>query len=92
MERCKNAMDHPRDEKRVTCILGLFGGQPALEDCEVCSQYSGPSRGLGDTVANVFKKTGVTKVVETVTGNKDCGCNKRRAALNKRFPKDKTDA
>ncbi len=44
--------------------------------------------GAGDVVQAVAKATGieaVVKTVEKVTG-KDCGCNKRREALNKAIP------
>lgn len=49
------------------------------------------SRGLGDTVEKFTKATGIKKVVDTVnkaTGG-DCGCNKRRDALNRVFPYNK---
>jgi hypothetical protein len=48
------------------------------------------SRGLGDSIANFTKATGIKKVVDTVakaTG-KDCGCGKRKDALNRVFPYD----
>jgi len=52
------------------------------------------SKGLGDTVEKFTTVTGIKKVVETVakaTG-KDCGCNKRKDALNRAFPyKQKTN-
>ena len=51
------------------------------------SEYK-KSRGLGDTIEKFTKATGIKKVVDTVakaTG-KDCGCNKRKQALNKAFP------
>jgi len=35
-------------------------------------------------VESVAKATGVAKLVETVVG--DCGCEKRKVALNRRFP------
>jgi len=47
-----------------------------------------PSRGLGDTIERFTTLTGIKKVVETVakaTGT-DCGCKKRRDALNLAFP------
>ena len=47
------------------------------------------SKGLGDTIEKITKATGIKKVVEKVTGEKDCGCKKRREALNKRFPYNK---
>jgi hypothetical protein len=49
------------------------------------------SRGLGDTVEKITTVTGIRKVVETVakaTG-KDCGCPKRKEALNRAFPYQK---
>lgn len=46
------------------------------------------SKGLGDTVEKFTTVTGIKKVVETVAkaAGKDCGCNKRRDALNRVFP------
>ena len=38
---------------------------------------------------SVAKATGIDKVVKAVVGE-DCGCNKRKVALNKRFPFVKT--
>ena len=49
-------------------------------------------KGLGDTIESITKATGIKKVVETVTkaaGVKDCGCGKRKDALNKLFPYNK---
>ena len=46
------------------------------------------SKGLGDTIEKITKTTGIKKVVDElskVTG-KDCGCKKRKEALNKAFP------
>jgi hypothetical protein len=46
-------------------------------------------KGLGDTVEVVTTATGIKKTVETVTkamGKEDCGCNRRKEALNKAFP------
>lgn len=46
------------------------------------------SKGIGDTIEKITTATGIKKVVETVakaTG-KECGCNKRRDALNRAFP------
>ena len=50
--------------------------------------YLGESRGLGDTIANITKATGIKKVVDTIaeaTGA-DCGCPKRQETLNEMFP------
>ena len=46
------------------------------------------SKGLGDTIEKVTTATGIKKVTEAVskaTGS-DCGCSKRRDALNRAFP------
>jgi hypothetical protein len=43
------------------------------------------SKGLGDTIEKITTATGIKKVVEAVAG-KDCGCSKRRDALNRAFP------
>ena len=47
------------------------------------------SKGLGDTVEKFTKATGLkslTEIAFSVAGYKDCGCNKRKAWLNKQFP------
>jgi hypothetical protein len=46
------------------------------------------SKGLGDTIEKITTATGIKKVVETVAKvtNKDCGCGKRKEALNRSFP------
>ena len=52
------------------------------------TQVTKTSRGLGDTVQKISKAVGADKVAkafEKVTG-KDCGCNKRKDALNRAFP------
>ena len=43
------------------------------------------SEGLGDTLENVFKATGIDKVAKWIAGE-DCGCDKRKEKLNKMFP------
>jgi hypothetical protein len=49
---------------------------------------SRPLRGLGDAVAAVTEATGIAAAVKAVSKalGKDCGCGKRRQALNERFP------
>jgi hypothetical protein len=44
------------------------------------------SKGLGDSIEKITKATGIKKVVNKITGNKDCGCNKRKDTLNRLFP------
>ena len=46
-------------------------------------------KGLGDSVENFLRKTGIKSMVKTgakLAGVKDCGCNKRKQALNKSVP------
>lgn len=48
-----------------------------------------PAEGLGDIIAKITHATGVDKLAEGVAhlvGEKDCGCNKRREALNELVP------
>jgi hypothetical protein len=42
------------------------------------------SEGLGDTIEKVLEVTGIAKVDKWVLGE-DCGCEERKAALNKLF-------
>tara|TARA_R110001592_G_scaffold108748_2_gene303863 strand:- start:1366 stop:1530 length:165 start_codon:yes stop_codon:yes gene_type:complete len=44
------------------------------------------SKGLGDTIEKITKATGIKNIVNLVTNDSDCGCNKRKEALNKAFP------
>jgi len=43
------------------------------------------SKGLGDTIEKVFKKTGINYIAKKALGE-DCGCDKRKKKLNKMFP------
>jgi|TARA_R100000935_G_scaffold26202_1_gene46140 hypothetical protein len=49
------------------------------------------SKGLGDSIENFTRATGIKTVVDTVAkaAGKDCGCNKRKDALNRMFPYEK---
>ena len=49
------------------------------------------SKGLGDSIEKFTKATGIKKVVDAVAKatDRDCGCNKRKNALNKAFPYNK---
>jgi hypothetical protein len=42
------------------------------------------SKGLGDSIAKFTKVTGIEKIANKISS--DCGCNKRRELLNKKFP------
>ena len=48
------------------------------------AKFQEKSKGLGDTVEKITKATGVKKVVKSVFGD-DCGCDERKAKLNKMF-------
>ena len=43
-------------------------------------------KGLGNTIENITKATGIKKIVELFADGKDCGCDKRKETLNKLFP------
>jgi hypothetical protein len=73
------------------CALKLFDGRPTEDDCAGCMHYRGKDRGLGDKVHNVIAATGISTAVKKITGGRDCGCGKRRAALNKAFPNKEQD-
>ena len=42
--------------------------------------------GLGDVIQKVTDSTGISYVVKKIAGKKDCGCEKRKDALNRAFP------
>ena len=47
------------------------------------------SKGLGDSIDRFTKITGIKSLVQMgtkIAGKKDCGCNKRKETLNKKFP------
>lgn len=52
-------------------------------------KLSEPSKGLGDTIEKITTVTGIKKAVKAIAnkaGIEDCGCDKRRDALNRVFP------
>lgn len=70
----------PNESSCFECKHGIPWG------CE--KQKEQKSRGLGDTVEKVTRKSGVKKIVNLyskVTG-KPCGCDDRQTALNKKKP------
>ena len=47
------------------------------------------SKGLGDTIEKFTKATGIHSLAQMgarAVGKKNCGCKKRKEALNKAFP------
>jgi len=50
------------------------------------------SKGLGDSIEKFTTLTGIKSFAQMTAkamGKKDCGCKKRKEALNKMFPYDK---
>ena len=50
---------------------------------------SNKSKGLGDSIEKITKMTGISNLAQMgakALGKKDCGCNKRKEALNKAVP------
>ena len=43
------------------------------------------SKGLGDSIEKITKLTGIKSLTNKITKG-GCGCNKRKAWLNKQFP------
>lgn len=62
-----------------------YGDRPSRGVCSICPHYDGPPRGAGDVVHAIATATGIARVVEKVAG-RDCGCARRRAALNAAIP------
>ena len=54
------------------------------QDIEPQKEAEQPSRGLGDTIEKIAKATRIDKAVKFIAGE-DCGCNERKAKLNKLF-------
>lgn len=52
------------------------------------AKYDSQTEGLGDVVEKFTTATGIKKAVEFVAGE-DCGCDQRKEALNRLFPKRK---
>jgi len=77
--KCRHLQGHCTN---MEAIAHRFIPSPGV--CSVCPHYDGPARGLGDIVHTVARVTGVAAVVDAVAPN--CGCQKRREALNERFP------
>ena len=51
--------------------------------------YSGPSRGLGDSIEKFTRLTGIQSLAQMgarAMGKQGCGCKGRQEALNKAIP------
>jgi|TARA_R110002020_G_scaffold47639_3_gene135471 hypothetical protein len=44
------------------------------------------SKGLGDSVEKLARRTKIKNLVKRLAKGKDCGCKKRQNKLNKMFP------
>lgn len=93
MEASRSTLSTPHDacaflvsrpERRCVHVAVLRPVTP--DDCASCSYYTGQFRGLGDIVHSVAVATGIAAVVKW--SGVDCGCGKRRAALNAALPQD----
>ena len=58
------------------------GDKRTREYKEFKAKFEDQSKGLGDTVEKITEATGVKKVVKALFGE-DCGCDERKAKLNK---------
>ena len=70
-------------------MLDLVAGQAkGVEQLEENGIVKMKSRGLGDSIHNFTKATGIKSVVDKVSEglNIPCGCEARRQALNKIVP------
>jgi hypothetical protein len=47
-------------------------------------------KAIKEQIKKLKEATGIKKVVNKITGDKDCGCNKRKEILNKIVPYKKT--
>jgi hypothetical protein len=67
----------------------LVSPKPVKSSVKTTNKTMAQQKGLGDTIAEFTKVTGLDKIAERVAkaaGKEDCGCNKRRETLNKKFP------
>jgi len=60
------------------------GDKRTKEYKEWKANYEKKSKGLGDTIEKITEATGIKKVVKSLFGD-DCGCDERKAKLNKIF-------
>jgi len=60
------------------------GDKRTKEYKEWKANYEKKSKGLGDTIEKITEATGIKKVVKNLFGD-DCGCDERKAKLNKIF-------
>jgi len=91
MKPCKYR--HSVEEEDSTCGCHntqdlLHGGRVSFNTCRMCPYAEAPLvTGLGDLVELGLNAVGITEDrVKKVTGKDDCGCKKRKAALNKLVP------
>ena len=70
------------------CLIGMYPAPVTQANCDTCSEYLGPPRGLGDDVAKVIEATGMKKLAKKFG---KCKCGSRRNTLNKLVPRKKGD-
>lgn len=88
---CRGERDDLPHDRRVAYLLRWYADGKIGDDALIAAGIDPdnlPSRGLGDTVAKIARKTGIARAVravEKMTG-KPCGCSKRQAKLNEAMP------
>lgn len=77
-------------DQETGCRLGVWQGVPPEQICARCPHYEGPPRGLGDKVHDLARTSGIKAAVDAAHRlvGRDCGCQKRREALNRRYPSE----
>ncbi len=84
---CRHFDRRKEDGLRV-CNLNVIDS-PTRAICNICKHRERNRVGLGDVVEWIIKKLSfgsakpVAKKVAKAAGKQDCGCQKRRAALNR---------
>lgn len=74
---------HWRKDKDVCSAFDVFAPRGK---CVGCPQYEEGKPGLGDAVEKVIAVATLgqaKRIAKRVSGQKDCGCSQRRAALNR---------
>lgn len=57
-----------------------------LKQFKINTMKSNKAEGLGDTIEQITKVTGIKKMVETVKKGKCTPCEERRKKLNEKYP------
>lgn len=81
-------MEEPKGDKRSKAYREWKAHKAKLQEA-IDNKEAFVDKGLGDKIEEITEKTGIKKAVKKIFGD-DCGCNERKAKLNKairlRFP------